>query len=99
VGEPPAAWPGDILWKVDQRAPAIDGTVWAAWASPEVNFNPFRLGVFRSTGQPGQSQAAKPAATSPAASPVDRDRSRIQLLEQLNALESQIDQLKNQLKR
>ena len=31
-------------WDFDLRARAIDGTVWAIWADPEVDFNPFRTG-------------------------------------------------------
>jgi hypothetical protein len=33
---------GATSWQFDLRVPAIDGTVWTAWAMPEVNFNPFR---------------------------------------------------------
>ncbi|MBI4582613.1 MAG: hypothetical protein HY717_01075, partial [Planctomycetes bacterium] len=87
VGDVPADWPPQHRWKLDLRAPAIDATVWAAWASPEVDFNPFQV---EALPPPRAREPDQPPA-------MDQTREREELRKQIEELERKIDELKKKL--
>ncbi len=83
-------------WKENTPFKAVDGTVWATWADPALNFNPFRTGSF---GDP------RPPAREPAPERVkeilEEGRQRLEELEkqkrQFEEKERQFRQLRDAL--
>jgi hypothetical protein len=70
-------------WKLDFQHRAVDGTIWAAWAHPEVDFNPFQV-------DPGPAAAAPPA---PAPTPNDPAKEQRRALEQLERRKQLLERL------
>jgi hypothetical protein len=83
-------------WKLDLRYPAVDGTVWTAWADPAVNFNPFRVEARPAAASPTPDAApANPAAEQRRA--VEDLERRKKLLERLEEIERMLRGLREEL--
>jgi hypothetical protein len=84
IGARPAEWPLDL------RYPAVDGTLWAAWADPAVDFNPFR---------PGPTAAARASAgEGPGARSVEAERRAVERLERTKRALEKLDAVETMLR-